>query len=163
MPGQPPLQLSWLFCQHSRLLPSCQKWNLYSQTAIRTLLRLCPLVFTAEWSEVVRLTTEGNIIRTLPVTFIPLGASADSLESNRYSYAMELWLRPVHLSEVLHIWSASLAYYGLQLGWCIISLRWWSFQTQLEMPAECACMRTGHTLNAVYKITNVPVLKNTSF
>jgi hypothetical protein len=51
--------------------------------------------------------------------------------------------------------------YGLQLSWCIISLRWWSFQTQLEMPAECACIRTGHTLNAVYKITNVPVLENT--
>jgi hypothetical protein len=40
--------------------------------------------------------------------------------------------------------------YGLQLGWCIISFRWWSFQTQLEMPAECACMRTRHTLNTVY-------------
>jgi len=28
------------------------------------------------------------------------------------------------------------------------------------MPAECACMRTVHTLNAIYKITNVPVLEN---
>jgi len=52
--------------------------------------------------------------------------------------------------------------YGLQLSWCIISFRWWSFQTQLEMPAECTCMHTGHTLNAVYKITNVPVLENTT-
>jgi len=54
----------------------------------------------------------------------------------------------------------------LQLGWCIISLRWWSFhnsagdarlswrcQTQMEMPAECACMRrrhTRHTPNTAY-------------
>jgi len=29
--------------------------------------------------------------------------------------------------------------------WCIISVWWWSFQTQLEMPAECACMYTRHT------------------
>jgi len=38
----------------------------------------------------------------------------------------------------------------LQLGWCIIALRWWSFQTQLEMPAGCACMRTRHTPNTAY-------------
>jgi len=30
------------------------------------------------------------------------------------------------------------------------------------MPAESACMRTGHTLNAVYKITNESVLHNTT-
>ena len=30
------------------------------------------------------------------------------------------------------------------------------------MPVECACIRTGHTLNAVYKITNVPVLQKTT-
>lgn len=29
------------------------------------------------------------------------------------------------------------------------------------MPAQCAWMGTGHTLNAVYKITNVPVFENT--
>ena len=38
----------------------------------------------------------------------------------------------------------------LQLGWCIISLRWWSFQTQLQIWAECACMPSKHTLNTVY-------------
>jgi len=29
------------------------------------------------------------------------------------------------------------------------------------MPDGCACMRTGNTLNAIYDITNVPVLQNT--
>ena len=37
--------------------------------------------------------------------------------------------------------------------WCIISLRWCSFQTLLEMPTECACMNarhTRHTANTAY-------------
>jgi len=41
----------------------------------------------------------------------------------------------------------------LQLGWCIISLRWWSFHTQLDIPAECTWMRprhTWHTLTTMY-------------
>ena len=43
-----------------------------------------------------------------------------------------------------------------QLGWCIISPRWWWFlaqlemQTQLQMPAECAWMHTRLTLKTVY-------------
>jgi len=33
----------------------------------------------------------------------------------------------------------------LQLGQCIISVRYWSLETQLEMPADYTCMYTGHT------------------
>ena len=32
----------------------------------------------------------------------------------------------------------------LQLGWCIISLRWWSFHTQLEMPLSWRCQLSAH-------------------
>jgi hypothetical protein len=31
----------------------------------------------------------------------------------------------------------------LQLGWCIISLRWWSFHTQMEMPLSGKCHSAG--------------------
>jgi len=32
----------------------------------------------------------------------------------------------------------------LQLGWCIISLRWWSFHTQLEMPPSWRYQLSAH-------------------
>jgi len=38
---------------------------------------------------------------------------------------------------------------------------WQSFRTQLEMPAECACMLIRYTLNSIYKSTQVPSLMET--
>jgi len=54
----------------------------------------------------------------------------------------------------------------LQLGWCIISLRWWSFRAQLEMPDSAGDARWVHmpaykicSEYCIYKNTNVPVLR----
>ena len=62
----------------------------------------------------------------------------------------------------------------LPLGCCIISLRWWSFQTKLEMPDSSAgdaswvrmhAYKTSKTYSIyhIYMIMNVPVLENISF
>jgi hypothetical protein len=72
---------------------------------------------------------------------------------------------------LLHIWfiSSSMASVGLMHNLSNMMVIPYSAgdATQLEMPAECACMRTRHTKTysdyRVYKSMNVPVLENTSF